>query len=276
MDKRLENWCDRVVSEVRFWVDRSKIRAELEAHIEDHCAALEELNYPSELAAERTLAAMGDPVAVGKALDKEHSPWLGWLWVVSIAAVFVMGIMVIEETWESHGTLEYFWKCLAETVSPMPYEERWEELDETFDYSAAYGQNYTCIGTGSAEAVDIGKWKVEIPKAVWWDRYGKFTYVAILLEVTPERPWYGCGFQNIGELVMTDSNGERTPGHSARMYVGQGSDFPWFLARGSVKSLWGSSHLIGVTIEGDADWVELSWFHGDSPWTLRVYKEGAA
>ena len=274
MDKRLENWCDLAISEVRFWMDHPTIRAELEAHIEDRCAALEELNYPPELAAERTLNAMGDPVAVGKALNREHSPWLGWLWVASVAAVLMMGIIVIELTWESPGTLEYAWKILKETVNPVPYEERWVELDESFDYLEAYGQNYTCVGIGSAEAVDVGRWTVEIPKAVWWERYGRYTYVAILLSVTPEKPWYGCGFQNDAELVMTDSNGDRTIGYAARMYAGHGIGFPYFSRRGSVKSFWGSKYLIGVTIEGSADWVEFTWPHGDSPWTLRVYKEG--
>ena len=85
MDRRLEDWCDQVIAEVRSWVDHNAIRAELEAHIEDRCAALEELNYPLGLAAERTLAAMGDPVEVGKALDKEHSLWLGRLWIALIA-----------------------------------------------------------------------------------------------------------------------------------------------------------------------------------------------
>ena len=97
MDKRLNEWCDQVIGQIRFWIDHNKIRAELEDHIEDRCAALEELNYPPELAAERTLAAMGDPVEVGRALDKEHSPWMGWLWVASVSVLAVLCIMLTVE-----------------------------------------------------------------------------------------------------------------------------------------------------------------------------------
>ncbi|MEI3306968.1 MAG: permease prefix domain 1-containing protein [Dysosmobacter sp.] len=46
--------------------ERLAIQAELDAHIEDHMAALRELDYPPELAEERALAAMGDPVEVGR------------------------------------------------------------------------------------------------------------------------------------------------------------------------------------------------------------------
>ena len=144
MDKRLDNWCDTALGQVRCWMDHSRIRAELEAHIEDRCAALEELDYPPELAAERTLAAMGDPVEVGRTLDREHPVWIGWLWLVSVVAVFLMAIVVVIEVQESSGMLERFWDRIAETVAPIPPEERWPELDENFDAQAAYGFDYTC------------------------------------------------------------------------------------------------------------------------------------
>ena len=277
MDNRLENWCDEVIGEVRCWMDHNRIRAELEEHIEDRCMALEELNYPPELAAERTLAAMGDPVAVGRALDREHPLWLGWCWIASVVAVFLMCIVVLVEVQISAGTLGRFWERIVETVSPTPYEELAVALDETFDAQAEYGLDYTCIGVSSSAAVDAGKWTVEIPKAVWWNEFGKFTYVAIALTVTPERPWYGSAFENADELLVTTSNGDGAVNLSARKHMEKGSSgFPWFSVHDRVQSFGQNVYFIGITIKGDADWVEITWPYGDQPWHLRIEKEATS
>ena len=277
MDNRLENWCDEVIGEVRCWVDHNRIREELEEHIEDRCIALEELNYPPELAAERTLAAMGDPVAVGRALDREHPLWIGWLWLASMVAVFLMCIVVLVEVQISAGTLGRFWERIVETVSPTPFEELAVALDETFDYKSEYDMDYTCIGVSSAAAVDAGKWTVEIPKAVWWNWFDKFTYVAIALTVTPERPWYGSNFESVDELLVTDSNGDGAVNLSARKHMAKGSSgFPWFSVHDRVQSFGQNVYFIGITIKGDADWVEITWPYGDQPWHLRIEKEAAS
>lgn len=59
--------------------EREAIRAEIDAHMEDHICALLELGYPAELAEERTLALMGDPAEVGRELNKQYT---GWGWVI--------------------------------------------------------------------------------------------------------------------------------------------------------------------------------------------------
>ncbi|MBE6961449.1 MAG: hypothetical protein E7445_03235 [Ruminococcaceae bacterium] len=279
MDRRLENWCDQVIGEVCCWVDHNRIREELEQHIEDRCLALEALNYPPELAAERTLAAMGDPVAVGKALNKEHSLWLGRLWIASVVAMALMVVLVLVDMPLSSGSLVRFREKVMETVMPEPYEEYWVELDENFDAKAAYGPefDYTCIAISSAEAVDAGNWTVEIPKAVWWDRFDKFTYVAIMMTVTPDRIWHGSAFENADELLVTAGDHGEAVNLSARKNVGLGSSgFPWFFVDDSRRSFGRNTYYIGITVKGEADWVEISWPYGDQPWGLRLEKEAAS
>ena len=73
-------WVDAVCEQVRFWPDRKEIAKELRVHYEDHRNALEQLHYEPELAAERSLRAMGNAQEMGWALDRVHKPWLGWLW----------------------------------------------------------------------------------------------------------------------------------------------------------------------------------------------------
>ena len=79
-DRDWQLWRDAVLNQVRFWPDHKAIQKELDAHYEDHKKDLERLGYEPALAAERTLKAMGDPREVGRALNKAHKPWLGWLW----------------------------------------------------------------------------------------------------------------------------------------------------------------------------------------------------
>lgn len=85
-------WVDAVCEQVRFWPDREGIAKELRVHYEDHCKALERLSYEPDLAAERSLRAMGSPQEVGRALDRVHRPWLGWLWVLSRVLAWGLGL----------------------------------------------------------------------------------------------------------------------------------------------------------------------------------------
>ena len=80
MEKDFQTWCRTVTGQVRFKPDRWEIAKELEAHYEDRVRDLERLGYDRPLAEERSLKAMGDPEEVGRAMDKAHKPWLGWLW----------------------------------------------------------------------------------------------------------------------------------------------------------------------------------------------------
>ena len=76
-------WRDSVVKQVRFRPDRTAVAEELTAHYEDHVKDLERLGYDRSLAESRALDAMGDAEEIGRALDKAHKPWLGWLWLAS-------------------------------------------------------------------------------------------------------------------------------------------------------------------------------------------------
>ena len=76
--------------------EREAIRAEIDGHIEDHLADLLELDYPPELAEERTLSAMGDPVEVGRELNEQYTGW-GWVILsrVLLAVLVVISILVL-------------------------------------------------------------------------------------------------------------------------------------------------------------------------------------
>ena len=69
-------FCARVCSAIRWKPARRLARTELTAHLEDHGQALTTQGLAPDLAAERAVAAMGDPYELGHALDQAHPPTL--------------------------------------------------------------------------------------------------------------------------------------------------------------------------------------------------------
>ena len=67
---RFDTFCAQVCSAIRWKPARKLAQAELTAHLEDHAQALAAKGLAPDLAAERAVAAMGDPYELGHALDK--------------------------------------------------------------------------------------------------------------------------------------------------------------------------------------------------------------
>ncbi len=88
-------WVDAVCGQVRFRPDHRSIEFELRDHYEEHVRDLLRLGRPRELAEERALEAMGNAQEVGRALNKVHKPWLGWLWEASRALVLLLAVLVV-------------------------------------------------------------------------------------------------------------------------------------------------------------------------------------
>lgn len=84
MDRR--EWMRLVMREIHFAPDRKKIRQELLEHMEDR---MEEYLEQETAAEARVLASMGDPVEVGRELNRQHKPWLGWLWLSEERMIFM-------------------------------------------------------------------------------------------------------------------------------------------------------------------------------------------
>lgn len=68
--------------------ERRAIRAELEGHVEDRTEVLEAAGYDRAEAQSRSLAALGDPAEIGRALNAQLSPF--WLWLGRAAVVVLV------------------------------------------------------------------------------------------------------------------------------------------------------------------------------------------
>lgn len=90
--RTFEDYCIAVCREIRFSPDHASIAAELTDHLQEHMEALLEANpgMTPEEAQRQAIAAMGDPVALGHALDAVHNPRLGWFQIWFRRAVKLM------------------------------------------------------------------------------------------------------------------------------------------------------------------------------------------
>jgi len=90
-----EAYLDKVTSFVRFAYDRPGIREEMRGHLEDRMEDFMEAGMEREEAQCRALEVMGDAKEIGEALDKEHSPLLGWIWRVIHWAVIAAAVLLL-------------------------------------------------------------------------------------------------------------------------------------------------------------------------------------
>ena len=119
MRDAFEIWVDTVCEQVRFQPDHRSIAWELRDHYEAHVQDLLRLGRDPALAAERALEAMGDAQEVGRALDKVHKPWLGWLWEVSRWLAWGLTVLAL---------VTLFWTVGLDSLVERTIDElTWEE-----------------------------------------------------------------------------------------------------------------------------------------------------
>ncbi|MBM6830134.1 hypothetical protein H9X85_11120 [Anaerotignum lactatifermentans] len=88
--EHFEKYIKDVTSHVRFRFDRRGIAEELREHMEDLYEDLLSQGIEAEQAEELALEWMGDSEEVGKALDAEHNPVLGWIWLFCRRALILI------------------------------------------------------------------------------------------------------------------------------------------------------------------------------------------
>ena len=94
----IERWAKTAVTQMKFARDREAVQQELRDHMLDRRLDFLEQGMDLEAAEAAAVEAMGDPVETGKLLNKVHSPWLGWLWLISkwlLAAVILLVFLVM-------------------------------------------------------------------------------------------------------------------------------------------------------------------------------------
>lgn len=155
-------WLDAATSEIRFPLDRARVRAELEGHWEDAAEAARGRGLTASEAEAEAGRALGDPAAIAPELGRLHRPWLGWLWWI-VRALTVLSVVV---TVLGASSSTFWYNLLGREPTPMeiPPEERgddelaftrtglWEDLDAgeaggyDFTVPVAWAQRLTATG----------------------------------------------------------------------------------------------------------------------------------
>jgi len=259
-------WRDTVLRQVRFKPDRKAIREELNGHYEDKVADLERLGYDRKLAESRALEAMGDAVEIGKAFDKVHKPWLGWLWKVTTWVAVILVLVTVWNVWNG-GYLE-----IQNSLGLMP---------DAVDYQPD-GQSFLFADTDSIKRV---YWKplsnsiernghtISVPyMAIFKHEYddGDFGYY---LEVVIEEkdPYFWEKGPNLSGLRGVGNDGALYWNSSGQDRGREGTMFPLL----SEHNLFGTIYKGVFELEETTDqWLEITYPHGE-PWTFRLDWEEA-
>ncbi|WP_407311855.1 permease prefix domain 1-containing protein [Desulfosporosinus sp. SB140] len=92
LSPKSEEFLQKVLSYVKFSFDHRAIKDELENHLIDRMQDYREQGYAEEEAEQMAVSAMGDAQEIGRELNREHNPIIGWLWRTSHFLVVLLVI----------------------------------------------------------------------------------------------------------------------------------------------------------------------------------------
>ena len=273
MADRLREWREAAASHVRFRPDRPAIERELADHMEDCLLDLERLGYPADEAEERVLRAMGDPVETGRALDREHAPLLGWLWVVSRWLVGLAVLILAADVFLLQGSV-FKYRDLLPPQWPQETAAEFGELTGKPDGGVYWSFRSSGVSDAAAETRD---YTLAAPQwAVWESVDGKFVRVYLVLTADAR------SFGSLENVEFTDDLRFRCPegeiGNAGNRRQTGGTPVPWASVShgGLSQGLTRECFRVEMTLHTLPDWVEITYPYGDNDWVLRVELGGVS
>lgn len=130
-------FASEVLKEVGFKYDHNAIRQELVEHMEELYEDLQAEGMDAHVAEVMAVEYMGDAAEIGKALNEEHSPLLGWVWRVSrwaVRVVFLCSILWWAGSFIRTTVIDVFDKYEERAKASVVYSV---DVDETVE---AYGE----------------------------------------------------------------------------------------------------------------------------------------
>lgn len=91
------SWLETAGKQMRFPPDREAVLNELSNHMADRREDFIRQGMSPREAGEAVAAVMGDPVEVGRTMNRIHSPVLGWIWQGS--RILLLVVLVLSAAW---------------------------------------------------------------------------------------------------------------------------------------------------------------------------------
>lgn len=265
----IEQWCNDVVSYIRFKPDRPAVKQELMEHMQDkYDGYIEEGFTPSE-AEQKTIREMGSDRETGLLLRKIHKPYLGWLLRLTQWALAIVLIMAVVNGVE-WGKDVFYDKIIYEYRDPFEmtryetgYGDQYERLLYLEPYSSAKCNGYTFTVT------KVAYWEGMHQTPLAGER--DVNYFEFRLEVFNPRPWAGKTLAPRW-LSAVDSLGNYYYPYFEHFSTTEDYSEPFLWGNGRHTApftyVW-DMELSGY-VSQQADWIDLRYDRGGKEFTIRI------
>lgn len=216
-------WLDTAMGQVRSKPEHKAIRAELLGHMEDKEQYFLDAGMELRDAAKAAVDAMGDPIEVGKELDRAHPVWWGKLYTgckaVIVLLCFVMLFCIVDYAaqYDLDGLVQNYPLGIKQT-----------------DPHARGGEGVLILDV-EQEPVTLSGYTVKVTQAYWSPKVysGEENILEVDVKVSNLRPWASSplfmgrmemiGDENVtGKLCVALSSGSRISGGVDSTYDGSG------------------------------------------------------
>ena len=103
-----KEYMEILLSQIRNEQAKKLVGQEIEAHIDDQAEAYIEFGVEPDIAEQKAVRSMGDPVETGVSLDRIHKPKMSWGMILLVAIMSVIGLTIQGLSWNQTGDLYFF------------------------------------------------------------------------------------------------------------------------------------------------------------------------
>lgn len=101
----IKNYLETVCEQIRFQKAHNFVKKELQDHIIDQTDAFVQQGFKKEIAVQKAIEQMGDPVLVGTELDRVHRPAMKWSFIVFVILFSLASFVLKWIIWPQNAEL---------------------------------------------------------------------------------------------------------------------------------------------------------------------------
>ena len=291
-------WCDSAVDKIKLRKDREAVKYELYAHMEERYDSFAEQGLSEDVAAQKTIEAMGSAEELADQLEKIYNPfWLYMLWASRLALIvlLIIALPTVQKYWPKNSIQQ-------PTEPSVAYDHPFLPFDPYLDLSYV-SDLYTCSRIMLFEPETSGSifpYPVTVSQAALWhtkyyDNVGaikKIEYDSLYIQLELSLSEVTDLFLGVNDVYAVDSLGNY---YYSSIDAAHDYNFTplaqWHLpfVRTCCSNYEASSYpamhythtntyelLLANYVSGDAEWIELRYDRDGKDYTLRINLPGGA